>query len=95
MLFQHSRPKIVRGLVNVKSFPESPSFCPVQSLKDYLVRTTPLHAVDAQHRIIQLRLPNKSVSSQTLARWIMCMMADVGVDTSMFHQHSTRGASAI
>ena len=58
MLFQHSRPKIVRGHVNVMSFPESPSICPVQSLKDYLVRTAPLRAVDAQHMIIQLRLPS-------------------------------------
>ena len=75
-------------------FPESPSICPVQSLKDYLVRTAPLRAVDAQHMFIQLRLPHKSVSSQTLARWITSMMADAGVDTSTFHQHSTRSASA-
>ena len=89
MLFQHSRLKIVRGHVNIMSFPESPSICPVQSLKDYLVRTTPLHAVDAQHMFIQLRQPHKSVSSQTLAHWITSMMADAGVDTSTFHQHST------
>ena len=75
-------------------FPESPSICPVLSLKDYLVRTAPLCAVDAQHMFIQLRQPHKSVSSQTLARWITSMMADAGVDTSSFHQHSTRSASA-
>ena len=94
VLFQHSRPKIVRGHVNVMSFPESPSICPVLSLRDYLVRTAPLRAVDAQHMFIQLRQPHKSVSSQTLARWITSMMADAGVDTSSFHQHSTRSASA-
>ena len=76
------------------SFPESPSICPVLSLKDYLVRTAPLHAVDAQHMFIQLRQPHKSVSSQTLACQITNMMADAGVDTSSFHQHSTRSASA-
>ena len=68
--------------------------CPVHSLKDYLVRTAPLHAVDAQHMFIQLRKPHESVSSQTLACWVTSMMADAGVDTSMFHQHSTRSASA-
>ena len=94
MLFQHSRPKIVRGHVNVRLFTESPSICPVLSLKDYLVRTAALHAVDAQHMFIQLRQPHKSVSSQTLAHWIMSMMADAGVDTSSFHQHSTRSTSA-
>ena len=75
-------------------FPESPSIYPVLSLKDYLVRTAPLCAVDAQHMFIQLRQPHKSVSSQTLARWITSMMADAGVDTSSFHQHSTRSALA-
>ena len=82
--------------MNVMSFPELPSICPVLSLQDYLVRTAPLRlrAVDVQHMFIQLRLPQKSVSSQTLASWITSMMADAGVDTSSFHQHSTRSASA-
>ena len=80
--------------MDIMAFPEVPSICPVLSLKDYLVRTAPLHAVDAQHMFIQLRLPRKSVCSQTLACWITSMMADAGVDTSMFHQHSTRSALA-
>ena len=75
-------------------FPESPSICPVLSLKDYLVRTAPLCAVDTNNMFSQLRKPHKSVSSQTLACWITNIMADAGVDTSMFCQHSTRSASA-
>ena len=76
------------------SFPEQPSICPVLSLKDYLVRTTPLHAVDAKYMFIQLRKPYKSVSSQTLARWITSIMTDEGVDTTTFCQHCTRSATA-
>ena len=49
--------------MNVLSFPEQPSICPVLSLKDYLVRTSPLRAVDANNMFIQLREPHKSVSS--------------------------------
>ena len=79
--------------MNVMSFPEKPSICPVLSLKDYLVRTAPLRTVDAKYMFIQLRKPYKSVSSQTLARWIMSIMADAGVDTTKFHQHSTCSAS--
>ena len=63
-------------------------------LKCYLVRTSHLHAVDAKHMFIQLRKPHKSVSLQTLAHWVMSMMADIGVDTPMFHQHSTCSALA-
>ena len=76
------------------SFPEQPSICPVLSLKDYLVRTTPLRAVDAKYMFIQLRKPYKSVSPLRLACWITSMMADAGVDTSTFRKHSTRSASA-
>ena len=76
------------------SFPEKPSICPVLSLKDYLVRTAPLCAVDANNMFIQLRKPYKSVSSQTLAHWITSIMADAGVDTTTFCQHSTHSASA-
>ena len=76
------------------SFPEQHSICPVLSLKDYLVRTTPLCAEFAKYMFIQLRKPYKSVSSQTLAHWITSIMAEAGVDTTTFHQHSTRSASA-
>ena len=63
-------------------------------MKDYLVRTAPLHTADANKMFIQLRKPHKSVSSETLACWITNIMADAGVDTSMFCQHSTRSALA-
>ena len=76
------------------SFPEKPSICPVLSLKDYLVRIAPLHTLNAKNMFIQLRKPYKSVSSQTLACWIMSIKADAGVNTTKFRQHSTRSASA-
>ena len=80
--------------MNVLSFPDKPSICPVLSLNVYLVRTAPLHHADANKMFIQLRKPQKSVSSQALACWITNIMADAGVNTSMFHQHSTRSALA-
>ena len=95
MHFQQSREKTLRGWLNVLTFPECPSIYPVQSLRDYLVRTPPLRHTDAIKMFIQLRKPHKSVSAQTLARWITNIMADTDVDTSMFRQHSTHSASAV
>ena len=92
--FQHSALKTIRGYANIMSFPEQPTISPFLSLKDYLVRTAPLHAVDAKYMFIQLRKPYKSVSSQTLAHWIMSIMADAGVDTTIFRHHSTRSSLA-
>ena len=94
MQFQHSREKTLRGWVNVLSFPDKPSICPVLSLRDYLVRTALLHHADTNKMFIQLRKPHKSVSSQTLAQWMTNIMADAGMDTSMFCQPSTRSALA-
>ena len=84
MHFQYSRGKTLRGYVNVLSFPDKPSICPVLSMKDYLVRTALLHTADANEMFIQLKKPHKSVSSQTLAHWVSNIMADAGVDTSLF-----------
>ena len=75
-------------------FPEHPSICPVLSLRDYLVRTAPLPHTDAIKMFIQLRKPHKSVSSQTLAQWMTSILADAGMDTSMFYQPSARSALA-
>ena len=80
--------------MNVLAFPEKPSICPVLSLRDYLVRTAPLRDTDAHKMFISLRKPYKSVSAQTLTWWMTYIMADAGLDISMFCQHSTRSASA-
>ncbi len=80
--------------MNVLSFPDKFSICPVLSMKDYLVRTASLRTADANKMFIQLRKPHKSVSSQTLAQWMTNIMAAASTDTSMFKQHSTPDDSA-
>ena len=80
--------------MNVLLIQDHPSICPVLSLIDYLVRRAPLCHADANKMFISLCKPHKPVSSQTLAWWITKIMDNVGVDTTMFHQHSTRSASA-
>ena len=77
------------------AFPKCPPICPVLSLRDYLVRKAPLHHTDAIKMLIQLRKPYKSVSTQTMARWITNIMAAAGVDTSVLKQHSTHSAFAV
>ena len=94
MCFQHSREKAIRGWVTVFAFPESPSICPVLALKAYLDRTAHLRHADAINLFISQRKPHKSVSSQTLARWMKSIMAAAGIDTTVFKQHSTHSASA-
>ena len=94
LCFQHSREKAIRGWVTVFAFPESPSICPVLTLKAYLDRTVHLRHADAINLLISQRKPHKSVTSQTLALWMKNIMAAAGIDTTVFKQHSTCGASA-
>ena len=91
---QYSRENALRGWVIVLAFLECLSICPVLSLRDYLIRTAPVHHTDSIKMFIQLRKPYKSVSAETLAQWMTIFMAAARVDTSMFKQHCTRSALA-
>ena len=80
--------------MNVFEFPELPSICPVLSLRDYLARMAPLRHADSNKLFTSLCKPHKSVSSQTLARWVTNIMKSAGIDTLVFCQHSTHSALA-
>ena len=80
--------------MNVFAFPKSPSICPILSLKTYLDRTALLYHTDARNLFISQRKPHQSVKAQTLAQWMKNIMADAGIDTAVFKQHSTCSASA-
>ena len=38
--------------------------------------------------------PHKSVTAKTLSRWMSCILANGGVDTSQWGQHAVRAAGA-
>ena len=38
--------------------------------------------------------PHKSVTSKTLARWMLTLLSLAGVNTNAFKQHATRSAAA-
>ena len=76
------------------SFPENPSICPVLFLKEYLSKIKILHYGDAKSLFVSLIKPYKCVTSQALARWIIQLMSDTGIDNDVIKQHSTCSALA-
>ena len=76
------------------SFPFNPSICQVLSMKEYLARTAPLCHTDAKSVFIFLIQSQKCVTLQTLAIWVIELMADVGIDNYIFKEYSTSSASA-
>lgn len=76
----------------IPSYTIKPEICPVNTLINYLNRTKILRG-NTKRLFISFKKPYKSISSQTLSRWIKDTLFESGIDTSVFSAHSTRHAS--
>ena len=74
------------------SFPNSPTLCPVNTLRSYEHRTQSLRAQETKLFIAIIK-PHQVVTSSTIARWLKSLLDSAGIDTTVFNAHSTRGAS--
>ena len=74
------------------SLSEDPKVCPVHALRAYEEKTGSLRG-DETKLFISLIRPHKCVTSSTIARWLKSLLEAAGVDTTIFHAHSVRGAS--
>lgn len=72
-------------------FFELPAICPATALRLYLAHTAPLRG-STENLFISPYPPFAPVSTQTLSRWVRCILKNSGVDDS-FSAHSTRHAS--
>ena len=76
------------------SFQESPKLCPIRALREYEARSQERRQAGATNPLfISVRKPYAPVKPCTIAKWIKRVMADSGVDTSVFSAHCTRGAA--
>lgn len=72
---------------------ELPQVCVFTTLKSYMDRTQELRNDDANFLFISLKKPHKSVTTDTIGRWIKEILCASGVDVTIFKAHSTRHAS--
>ena len=85
------------GVLESKFIPrlQDESCCPVAALSVYLDRTARSRSVSAASRVfVSLKSPFGSITKDSVGRWIRSFIGAVGVDTSVFGAHSTRGAAA-
>ena len=75
-----------------KAYPTDKTLCFVSHMKEYLRRTKPLRG-DSTKLFISFMKPHKHISRETLSRWIKTVMEAAGIDTRIFHPHSTRAAA--
>ena len=64
----------------------------IRFMKEYLRRTKPLRG-DSTKLFISFMKAHKHISRETLSRWIKTVIEAAGIDTSIFHPHSTRAAA--
>jgi integrase len=86
-----TRPGCKQPVLRLPFFIEKPNVCPAKTLLAYINRTQNIRSTD--DLFIAIRKPHKAVGTQTISRWIKHMLADSGVDTSVFTAHSTRHAA--
>lgn len=90
-LIKSSRPGTSQPVLILPTFHERPEICPVVTLTCYLNITQNLRSDD--NLFISIRRPHKSITSQTLSRWIKSTLNSCGIDVSIFTAHSTRHAA--
>ena len=83
--------KRVGKLIEVQAYPPDRRLCPIFLLKEYVERTKDLRGQEDQ-LFISFRQKYGPVSTDTLARWVRCVLELAGVD-SQFKAHSVRAAS--
>ena len=81
------------GFVELNAFSPEPRLCVVKCLKQYIARTKDLRG-KVDDLIITTVKPYKAATHDTLARWVMDILRDSGVDVETFKSHSTRSATA-
>ena len=89
---KQSRPGYKPPSVMLKAYPTDKTSCVVSHMKEYLRRTKPLRR-DSTKLFISFMKPHKHIWRETLSRWIKTVMEAAGIDTSIFHPHSTRAAA--
>ena len=80
----------------ISAFPQDTRLCPVACFKQYIKSTSKLRATtdnDPRNLFLSYIKPHRPVSPSTIARWIRELLAEAGIDVSIFKAHSVRGAS--
>lgn len=79
--------------LQIPYFKKNPKLCVATTLKEYLCTTKEIRPQDSNLLFITYKKPYKTVSKQSLSRWVKDTLQQSGIDTTIFKAHSTRHAS--
>ena len=90
------RPKFNVRTIVFKAYTQDSSLCVVRTMKEYLDRTERLRTGSGNEDgklLISYIKPHKSISKDTVARWLKTMLCKCGIDTKKYTAGSIRPAS--
>ena len=88
---KQSRPWATNPQVVLEPYTDT-NICVVTTLVEYVKRTSGLRGTVSKLLISYIK-PHKSVSRDTILRWVREVMTQAGIDTSFYSPHSIRSAS--
>lgn len=91
-IIKTTRPGTASPLLFLPKCPDNPDWCVASTLIEYLNRTRYLRGETKDLFITTVR-PHGPASKETVSRWAKKVLADCGIDTSIYTSHSTRHAS--
>nr|CAH7758163.1 unnamed protein product [Callosobruchus chinensis]CAH7759505.1 unnamed protein product [Callosobruchus chinensis] len=78
--------------IRLPFFPNA-QLCVAKTINNYLEKTEQLRNSQTNNLLITFKKPYKNASSQSISRWVKCMLKLCGIDTDIFTAHSTRHAA--
>jgi hypothetical protein len=91
-LVKQSRPGYHAPLIELKQYTEDIDLCAFSVINEYLKRTNELREKNEHKLFISFTKPHKAVSKDTIRRWILIVLTNAGIDTSVYKAHSLRHA---
>jgi hypothetical protein len=94
-LVKHSKQGKANNDLEFVAHIEEEVVCPVETLKVYLEKTKGLICHSTPSRLLRSFIkPHAAITRQTLARWLVEVLATAGIDTDTFKAHSIRAAGS-
>ena len=75
--------------LTLQAYPAEEQQCIFKTIQVNLAKTKPLRGNHTQ-LLISYQQPHKPVTTDTSARWLKTVLDKAGIDTNIFHAHSTR-----
>ena len=90
-LLKTSCPQFHLSEVSFRDFPSDRNLCVVSALQAYLAATRPVRG-NVTVLLLSSQAPHGPASRSTLSRWTREIMANAGIDVSLYHAYSVKHA---